>query len=107
MSRAEKTPPIISEAIKDDIKVRIDKMKRAITASEKAYPKDRYTEDLRTAYSNGYIQAEEDLALTWQDIKQIVNLADETLKANTGFESEQAYYEEVLRLFNNNNNKSL
>lgn len=79
-------------------------MTRAEEAANKAHPVDDnsvFNYALNLGFVEGYQQAEKDLALTWQDIKQIVNLADETIKVNTGFESEQAYYEEVLRLFNN------
>lgn len=56
----------------------------------------------RKAFYYGYEQAEKDLALTWQDIRQIVNLAEEVVKTNTGFESEQEFFDEVLRQFSNN-----
>lgn len=45
--------------------------------------------------------------LTWQDIKAIVNIADDILPdprykqdLDTSFQSEEAYYKEVLRRFN-------
>lgn len=60
----------------------------------------------RDIFRKGYEQAEKDLALTWEDMKLIVNIADDILKGKTVFKSlhrfplETVYYEEVLRRFN-------
>ena len=38
--------------------------------------------------------------LTWQDIKRIVNLADEVINDVQYLTTEEAYYTEVLKRFN-------
>ena len=56
-------------------------------------------------YTAGYEQAEKDLALTWQDIAKIVTLADTILDRNPEvwkIRGPEAYYSEVLRIFNEN-----
>ena len=57
-------------------------------------------------FKNGYEEAEKDLALTWQDIKAIVNIADDLLPdprykqdLDASLQSEEAYYKEVLKRF--------
>ena len=57
----EQTPQTINNEVKEDVKRMVDKMSRATAASNKAYPKGIYIPDLRTAYANGYMQAEKDL----------------------------------------------
>lgn len=57
----------------------------------------------------GYEQAEKDLALTWEDVKAIVTIADSML-THTAWDAidwpdEQKYYEEVLRRFNEQKKK--
>lgn len=60
----------------------------------------------RDIFRKGYEQAEKDLALNWEDMKRIVEIADElTERMDAGIidpylASEQAYYKEVLRRFN-------
>lgn len=61
------------------------------------------------AFGEGYEQAEKDLALTPEDIKAIVTIADSML-THTAWDAidwpdEQKYYEEVLRRFNEQKNQ--
>ena len=58
----------------------------------------------RGAFINGYEQAEKDLAMTWEDVKRIV----EILAEGDWYDFEiadklwsQEFYEEVLKRFNN------
>ena len=60
--------------------------------------------NVNPAYVAGYKDAQKDLALTWEDIKAIVTIADSML-THTAWDAidwpdEQKYYEEVLRRFN-------
>lgn len=61
--------------------------------------------NINPAYVAGYEQAEKDLALTWEDIKRIVNIADDLLPGHdiehllSEFQTEEAYYKEVLKKF--------
>ncbi len=56
----------------------------------------------QTGIENGYEQAKKDYALTWQDIKTIVEIADNI--ANQGIEKwvgyQDEYYKAVLEEFN-------
>lgn len=78
-------------------------MKRAEETASKAYGGIPLA---RRAFIHGYEQAEKDLALTCKDMKRIVNIADELTERMDAeiiehyLISEQAYYEEVLRVFN-------
>lgn len=86
-------------------------MTRAEQAARKAYPINKpkiickeAQKILQEVYSEGYEQAEQDLALTWEDIKAIVTIADSMI-THTAWDAidwpdEQKYYEEVLRRFN-------
>lgn len=95
--------------------------KRAEEMALRAYPKHSvliqparrggYYADghLRDGFIKGYEQAEKDLALTPEDIKAIVTIADSML-THTAWDAidwpdEQKYYEEVLRRFNEQNNQ--
>ena len=58
----------------------------------------------RSKYLEGYEQAEKDLKLTWEEMKKIVLIADELTSGSFDdikgrFPSEQSYYEEVTRLY--------
>ena len=54
-------------------------------------------------YMEGYHQAEKDLALTWKDIKRIVeidhDLFGDAEQLSSELQSEEAYYKEVLKRF--------
>ena len=55
--------------------------------------------------------AEKDLALTWQDIRRIVKIADNLLddpKARVEFQNhnEEYYYKRVLEQYNNSRNEA-
>ena len=59
------------------------------------------------AFKAGYQQAEKDLALTWEDVKRIVEIADSLMPyvcvkqgdLEHNFQSEEAYYKEVLKRY--------
>ena len=59
-------------------------------------------------FVKGYQQAEKDLALTWEDVKRIVEIADSLMPyvcikqgdLEHNFQSEENYYREVLKRFN-------
>ena len=60
--------------------------------------------NVNPAFVAGYKEAEKDLALTWEDVKKIVTIADSML-THTAWDAvdwpdKQKYYEEVLRRFN-------
>ena len=60
----------------------------------------------REIYVEGYEQAEKDLALTWQDIKTIVEIADGLVEKDVNgqlpdvCETEEGYYKAILDAFN-------
>lgn len=78
-------------------------MTRAEEAATKAYGG---VPQLRRAFINGYEKAEKDIALTWEDMKRIVEISDELVECmevgiiEPYLASEQTFYEEVLRRFN-------
>lgn len=86
-------------------------MTRAEQAANELFPRhvdepESFAEAVgRQAVIDGYEQAEKDLALTADDVKRIVNIADElTERMGSGtrdpyLASEQAFYKEVLRRF--------
>lgn len=57
----------------------------------------------RKVFQRGYEQAEKDLALTWQDVRDIIVIADSMLTRtawdDVEWPDEKVYYEEVLRKF--------
>ena len=63
------------------------------------------------AYSCGCKNTERALALTWQDIRRIVKIADNLLddpKARVAFQNhnEEYYYKRVLEQYNNSRNEA-
>lgn len=68
----------------------------------KPQPQD-WNEIRRTHFQEGYEQAEKDLALTWEDIKTITEIADSMLTGTAwdviDWPDEQKYYEEVLKRY--------
>ena len=63
------------------------------------------------AYSCGCKNTERALALTWQDIRRIVKIADDLLddpKARVAFQNhnEEYYYKRVLEQYNNSKNEA-
>ena len=64
----------------------------------------------RNIFLQGYQLAEKDLALTWEDIKRIVNIADGMIDLDVRDElpecckTEQGYYEEILKKYNGRKN---
>lgn len=59
----------------------------------------------RRGYREGYEQAEKDLALTWEDVKRIVEIADKILHdpqivIDIRDKGEEFYYSEVLCRYN-------
>lgn len=82
-------------------------MTRAEEAANKAYPTDEnsaFNYALKLGFIEGYDQAEKDLALTWQDIRRIVKIADAELGRHTQDElaemGEEKYYEKILEKYN-------
>lgn len=52
----------------------------------------------RQLYINGYEQAEKDLALTWEDMKFIIEELDGNIECDD-YCGSQKYYEEILKRF--------
>lgn len=93
-------------------------MTRAEEAAYDAYPKKSAVSGVsmignndrddfkfqRDIFRRGYEQAEKDLALTWQDIRRIVKIADAELGRHTQDElaemGEEKYYETILEKYN-------
>lgn len=85
-------------------------MSRAEKRALEAYPKsEKYTtsqrlivNDLRDGFIQGYEQAEKDLALTWEDIKEIQRLVDVVWSEQeiTAPIDEDTIYKEALKRFN-------
>ena len=80
-------------------------MDRATKSALEAYPAYE-SATKRLGFVDGYHKAEKDLALTWQDIKRIVQIADDllpgidTMALLSEFQTEEAYYKEILKRFN-------
>ena len=52
-------------------------------------------------FVKGYQQAEKDLALTWEDVKRIVEIANKMMPSlDHELQSEEAYYKEILNKYN-------
>ena len=87
-------------------------MTKAEQKAWEAYPQKIYEgEDVnlisRRRFAEGYAKAEEDLALSWQKAKDIVNIADDILDEceKKGilpadiFPTEVEYYEEIVKRY--------
>lgn len=78
-------------------------MKRAEEVANELFPRhidepESFAEAVgRQAVIDGYEQAEKDLALSWEDIKLIVDIAGNIKPC---LRDEQTFHEEVLRRFN-------
>ena len=88
-------------------------MDKATKVAVEKYPHGTFDgeigDSLRAACAVGYMQAEKDLSLTWEDVRAIVTIADSML-THTAWDAidwpdEQKYYEEVLRRFNSQREK--
>ena len=87
-------------------------MSKAEERALETYPQVPGTVDIyeaeRDAYTFGYEQAEKDLAMTWEDVKRIVEIADklcpytskDIAEFQENFQTEKAYYKRVLEEFN-------
>ena len=85
-------------------------MSRAEERALEAYPRsEKYTtsqrlivNDMRDGFIQGYKQAEKDLALTWEDIKEIQRLVDVVWSEQeiTAPIDEDTIYKEALKRFN-------
>lgn len=83
-------------------------MNKAGQRALEAYPRDEDRElnyrraNYRIAYERGYNQAEKDLALTWEDIKEIQRLLDVVWSEQdiTAPIDEDTIYKEALKRFN-------
>ena len=54
----------------------------------------------RVAYIKGYHQAEQDLTLTWEDLKMIDEISDQVYaECDVDAFDEKEYYQEVLKRF--------
>lgn len=74
-------------------------------AEERALEKYPYAEICREKYIEGYHQAEKDLALTWEDIREICTqsvLVEFDLGRNI---TDERHYTEVLNRFNKQKGK--
>jgi len=94
-------------------------MSKAVEKANKAYPVSRGSGidrvismvNRKNGYIQGYIQAEKDLALTWEDLQTINDLFyqvdaensaardDDLIEQDLPFPYGQPFYEEVLRRF--------
>ncbi len=80
-------------------------MDRATKVAVEKYPHGTFDgelgDGLRAACAVGYMQAEKDLALTWEDVNLIdsilIDLQDEGVERYGGL---RQYYEEALKRFN-------
>lgn len=83
-------------------------MKRAQQEASKVYGG---SPELNQAFIRGYEKAEEQLALTWKDMQRILEIYDELTEptevesTEPYFASEEAFYKEVLRRFNETKEK--
>jgi len=93
-------------------------MSKAEEAALKAYPKETrditgfvvdigHPQYMRDLYIEGYHQAEKDLELSWEDMRELyiifVEVDTEIELCKTDIKSETiGYYEEVLKRFNRN-----
>ena len=88
----------------------VKEMSRAKEEALKAYPPKSIaanydTIDRRDAFEYGYLKAEKDLELTWEDLA-LIRLAFDATEANINLGSlkispmTKEYYEEVLKRFN-------
>ena len=72
-------------------------MSRAEELSQNRYPilAEKY------AFIDGYHQAEEDLELSWEDLKMIDEISDQVYaECDVDAFDEKEYYQEVLKRFN-------
>ena len=91
-------------------------MTKAEERALEVYPKDKtFTvsqrlvfNDMRDGFIRGYEQAEKDLALTWEDVRLIVNLGNSILdecyykkgiEPHLIYQTEKQFSEEVLKRF--------
>lgn len=88
-------------------------MSKAVEKAYEAYPlneSNRYNHEWnakRVGFQQGYEQAEKDLALTWEDISSIETLllSVYALRLKGVKMSDEGFYKEVLKLFNERRNK--
>ena len=71
-------------------------MSRAEELSKNRYP----TLAEKYAFIDGYVQAEKDLELTWEDIEAIDQLLWDLCGEYSGKKDNEGYYQEVLKRFN-------
>ena len=66
-----------------------------------------YARTEREAYLAGYEQAEQDLALSWEDMNKIDHIIQAVIKEtpNYSYTDVKDFFEEVLRRFNEYKNK--
>ena len=78
-------------------------MTKAEKRALEAYPAKRgHLHDmpfLREGFIHGYEQAEREKNLTWEDVRRIVVISEDVFEEGNNL-SEQEFYEEILRRFN-------
>lgn len=88
-------------------------MDKATKVAVEKYPHGKFDGDigdsLRAACVVGYMQAEKDLALTWEDVATLIRLCEQ-VKTEWWFRDmkgigTQKHFEEVLRRFNSQREK--
>jgi hypothetical protein len=62
------------------------------------YDEINLQQERRNAFEKGYHQAEEDLELTWEDIRLIDTIASKLLVSHGNLDDEE-FYKEVLKRF--------
>ena len=91
-----------------------EKNMEIIKKAKEFLPDSGYSEkELNLAFSmfiNGYRQAEKDLALSWKDIADILDVTDviandDSMEERLKTMSEEEYCQEVLKRFNETRNK--
>lgn len=86
----------------------------AIKVAVKKYPHGMFDgeigDSLRAACAVGYMQAVQDIALTWENVEKLVDLyedvyCDFSCDGRGGYTNTKEHYEEVLRRFNEQRKK--
>jgi len=82
----------------------VKEMSRAEEEALKAYPPQSIAANYdtiarRDAFEYGYLKAEKDLELTWEDLATIKKLGDDFVKHNQTPVGDEKFYKEVLKRF--------
>lgn len=83
-------------------------MDKATKVAAEKYPHGKFDgevgDSLRAACAVGYMQAQKDLALTWEDVTDIHNLISEVMSLGP-FPNIETFYTIVLKRFNEQRKK--